>query len=601
MSHRINIYNITTPSKIEDSDVMVMEWNYEIPLLLQALFIEGGEVGKNIYNTHTDPDYWGLYYELKPGIENLRRFYHFIEKHPLELALDTGKFLEAKTKLFNYLENLPNRYLHIDAWDVFNMDDTPHKYQASQLLASLQQNNQAINNVIQADDISLLDFKLFTNGAAGGFDNFAALLNFSAFDFGWAVIYQEHKAPGQVEIFEENGLYGLKAVNGDVLISPGYDDFYEFDYNTDLAVVVKNNQFGYVNKAGEVAIALSFDDAFDFEGDYAVVQKGGKIGLITLNGQIKFLGNYDNIKLLQPYDQFCSAEINGKHGIINVDGIVILPFQFDHEIADNGTGWFYQVEENGKNCPQIFSDTFKFLGNLDPAFIDPWQLFGAENFVYQIRKHQYQEVNKLVTTNNEVLLTEYEKVVQAYPGGILIYKAKRYGLFKYGKHLVLEFLYHQIIDLKLYLTGSLKSYIPAIPADIQFEPYVFFKVIKDKAAGLYFSIANFEAWLLKPVYEDIKPIYSGFFAVKLNGKWGMISLSGKIETAIEYDEILETIVDGEIAYALKDDEIYVIREFDVLPAGKTNLQQYMDVNIQEGYSFFDRQIQFRMEAYLNRH
>ncbi|MDQ0641511.1 hypothetical protein QF042_005076 [Pedobacter sp. W3I1] len=42
MSHRTYLYNINTPSVAENSDKMMMEWGYEMPLMLQPLLISGG-------------------------------------------------------------------------------------------------------------------------------------------------------------------------------------------------------------------------------------------------------------------------------------------------------------------------------------------------------------------------------------------------------------------------------------------------------------------------------------------------------------------------------------------------------------------------------
>ena len=75
MSHRIYIYNIKTPEEVRQSNVMVTEWAYDVPLLLQPLLIANGFVSGNIYNTHTDPENYGIYYHAREGINNLKLFY----------------------------------------------------------------------------------------------------------------------------------------------------------------------------------------------------------------------------------------------------------------------------------------------------------------------------------------------------------------------------------------------------------------------------------------------------------------------------------------------------------------------------------------------
>ncbi|WP_192801511.1 hypothetical protein, partial [Streptococcus agalactiae] len=58
--------------------------------------------------------------------------------------------------------------------------------------------------------------------------SFRALLNQAAYDYGWEPLgsmlpVQDEDAP---QIFCENGLYGLRAADGTVLIEPRYQAFY---------------------------------------------------------------------------------------------------------------------------------------------------------------------------------------------------------------------------------------------------------------------------------------------------------------------------------------------------------------------------------------
>ena len=61
MSHRIYIYNVAKPTQSQQTDVMVSEWGYEVPLLLQALLVDGGFIDDNTYNNHVNFNNQGLY------------------------------------------------------------------------------------------------------------------------------------------------------------------------------------------------------------------------------------------------------------------------------------------------------------------------------------------------------------------------------------------------------------------------------------------------------------------------------------------------------------------------------------------------------------
>jgi len=77
---------------MQHTDVMVMEWGYEVPLLLQPLLIDSGFVAGNIYNTHTDPENFGLYYNAENGIKNIKRFYNFIESNTSIFKISSHEF-----------------------------------------------------------------------------------------------------------------------------------------------------------------------------------------------------------------------------------------------------------------------------------------------------------------------------------------------------------------------------------------------------------------------------------------------------------------------------------------------------------------------------
>jgi hypothetical protein len=205
MSHRTYLYNIDTPSVAEDSDKMMMEWGYEIPLMLQPLLVEGGFVSGNNYNNHIEFNNSGLFYYSEPGIENLKRFYKFLEDQP-GLITDIEKFKDARDKLFNYLDKLTGSYFHLDIWDVLNMEDSPHAEQAKLWLANITHNNLIITKAMDAGDISLLNYKDL-NDVNPGFTSFPDLLNYQGYNYGWSCIWMAVEEDLTYEIFEENKLW----------------------------------------------------------------------------------------------------------------------------------------------------------------------------------------------------------------------------------------------------------------------------------------------------------------------------------------------------------------------------------------------------------
>jgi len=578
---------------------MLMEWGYEVPLLLQSLLIDGGFVAGNIYNTHTDPENFGLYYNTKKGIKNIKRFYEFIEKHQAELIDDLEAFSVAKESLFNFLNKLKQPYLHVDAWDVFNMSDESHENQANDWLKNIAQNNQVITNAIEQDDIALLDFSLFTRETGLGFSDFKSLLNYPDYNYGWAHIFDGDEQEEELEIYEENGLWGLKSAKDKVLIEPYFDEFYGFGSGT-FAVVAKGDKFGYVDKSGKIVIPLIYEDAYDFEGDYAVIQQDGKKGLITLKGEIKLMPGYEDLYTLAPYNQFYCAQLNSKYGIINMDGAVILPFDFENEFEEKGWGEIYFVKEKGKGARLIYSRQFNLLGRFDPLFIETKHIYGSETDLYMVSKHKYQDVNVLLSGEGEVLVDGFEKIAETLNDALIIRKHKKFGLFKCKNGLVLNFDFDLITDLNNNLDVPISTYFNRIPDAYLELPFNFLKVVKDHLCGVYLTIGNFEEMVVPIIYEDIKAIKNEFIAVQKNGFWGVLDITGKQITAIEYDEVINLISYSGIAYGLKDGNVYAITKDDVVYANKYHLQDYVDANGEYGYYYFSTAIQKKIQVYIDR-
>lgn len=105
-----------------------------------------------------------------------------------------------------------------------------------------------------------------------------------------------------MEIYQENGLYGLKNDCGDVLITPQYREFYPFTCG--LACVRDNNfQYGYINIFNDTIVPFGKYIWVDpiFKGGYARVKTADNKywGVIDTAGKIVVIPNMDYIKPLE--------------------------------------------------------------------------------------------------------------------------------------------------------------------------------------------------------------------------------------------------------------------------------------------------------------
>lgn len=374
---------------------MMIEWGYEMPLLLQPLLISGGFIENNV-----------LYYDARSGIENLKRFYNFLDS-TTALISNKSVFTACKEKLFKYLDDLALPYFSMDARDAFNMEEIPHDEQATIWMADIAYNNAVITSAMDNNDISLLAYNKLKH-VSMAFQSFAELLNHADYHYGWGHIYQE---PEREEIYNENGLWGLKTSGGEILLSPQFDEFYEFSEQR-IAVVMKAQKYGYVHRSGEIIAAPEWDNAYDFDySDLAIIQRNGLLGLINLSGKVVAEPMYATLNRFG-YQGHYIAQKNGNWGILGEDAKVIIDFKYD-KIAllhDN----VVMLQKDGLYSLTEDGDKFELIVPKAPPQGFAWAF--KETEVYLIDKYGISRANKAMVqqdAESEGYSVYYEETVRA--------------------------------------------------------------------------------------------------------------------------------------------------------------------------------------------
>lgn len=270
MAYYVHVGNSSAPAGIH---TRVMEWAYEMPLILQPLLVSGGQITDGI-----------AYYDAQAGIAHLKRFYHFVEV----LVTDRRSFADNREKLFRYLDGLTHPY--------FSMEP-PAGEQVEVWQADIAFNNAMISRAMDNSDTSLLNYEQFKH-VSTAFQSFAELLNHPDYAYGWGYIYDEPI------FYHEQGVWGLKRADGDILLPPQFDECYEFG-EQGLAVVKKGLQYGYVHRSGEIIVPAEWDEAYDFDyAGLAIVQRDGLWGLIDLTGKVVAAPIFDLIVRKAPPQGF---------------------------------------------------------------------------------------------------------------------------------------------------------------------------------------------------------------------------------------------------------------------------------------------------------
>lgn len=549
MSHRAYLYNLDTPSIAEDSDTLMMEWKYEMPLMLQPLLIEAGFIAGNNYNNHVEYNDSGLFYDAKPGIENLKRFYNFLEAQP-GLIENLEKFKEARDKLFNYLDQLDGTFFHLDMWDIFNMDDTPHEEQAAEWLASIAYNNRVITAAMDANDISLLNYKSLKE-VSPAFTTFSKLLNYEDYEYGWICIYQEYKEEEEFQLFEENQLWGFKNKEGEVILSPQFDEFYIFGHH-DLAIVSKDGKYGYLDTSGKIVIPLVWDDAFDFEySEVAVVALQGKMGLINTKGEQITPITYDDLKSLNN-GSYYNAATNGLWGVINATGKVVIPFEHENEIEE-GYG-YYHVKIPGQKNEKIFNELFNYLGEFPVSAVE-----NIEGGLLWIKPHHGVNSNAIYKKDGTLLVTGFDKLSREtnFPDLLVIRKEKKHAaISRKTEDFVLPFEYDAILDIGITQDGYYDYTDQAL-------------VRQGNLKGIFNGNPEQLSWLI-PMdnYQEIIWLEGPIFTLKKNKTWAIANPVNHDFTDFIFELVIQKPGEDGSGYAFKDDQVYTISENSITPTDK---------------------------------
>ncbi|WP_308575635.1 WG repeat-containing protein [uncultured Fusobacterium sp.] len=105
--------------------------------------------------------------------------------------------------------------------------------------------------------------------------------------------------------------------NGEEVIDLFADNIFPTcsSFNEGLAIVLKHDKWGYIDKTGKIVIPFEYDKANDFSGGLAAVEKNGKWGYIDRTGKIVIPFEYDKANDFS--EGLAAVEKNGKWDYLN--------------------------------------------------------------------------------------------------------------------------------------------------------------------------------------------------------------------------------------------------------------------------------------------
>lgn len=132
-------------------------------------------------------------------------------------------------------------------------------------------------------------------------------------------------------------------LNGEPLINDIFERAYPFEDG--IAVVVKDNKAGAIDKNGKEVIKFEFDNLSQFENGVSIANLSNKYGIINSEGAFTVEPKYKVI-LNALYNELYIAELDGKYGVIDKNDNIKIPFEYDmiYNLSEN----IFLLELNNK-------------------------------------------------------------------------------------------------------------------------------------------------------------------------------------------------------------------------------------------------------------
>ena len=350
------------------------------------------------------------------------------------------------------------------------------------------------------------DADLFQDGFArvglkspGGSDQYAYINKIGQYVIGPLKAEVYYNGEGKFRVSQENKT-SLLDQNGKILLQcPG---LWDGNFNDDMGIVYLNNQFGYIDKTGSLAILPQFDYAAEFNASRAIIAINNLYGLINKDGNIVIQPVYHSMEQVTD-NIFRVGNEQEKFGLIDKNGNMLMPVEAE---------WINNSVRDGL----ILFSKSKLYGILDEqakVIVSPsCELITVLNrdFIIILNNGLYGVINsqsKPLIENDYSYLTYFEQ-------RFIVEKDGQYGLF----------------DLKGNIVCSLKwDYYRWDHAN---------KIGVVQKNGKFGFADNNGNTVIPCIYEEVGDYFENDRTiVKINGAKGVIDKSGNYVIPPEWDDI----------------------------------------------------------------
>lgn len=350
----------------------------------------------------------------------------------------------------------------------------------------------------------------------------------------------------------QNEKYGLIKLNGEVVIKPEYDTISTDGYYNDQTnkyenagyIVSKKTDegisYGYISYNGKTVLDCKYNSIkriTNIKNDsiaYLITVENGKTGLYK-SGQSIIKNEYDSIE----YDntnQILSIEQNGKYGVYDLYGNMILPIQYDNLTF---AGTIITATKDGKEL------VFDANGNIKKDF-NYTSIMPTKSNDYYITINNQGKYGVVDSSNTTLIDNKYSYIEYVFDKYFIFTDENKSGLIDYTGRKVLENKYSVVQNVNgtniIQATDSETGISEIYNKNIE-------KVAQTKNAHIYLKdgyikilsddtmmYVDYDGNVKKP--QDLFPSNS-IFAQKQNGKWGYVDISGNVVVDYIYDMAMD--------------------------------------------------------------
>ena len=161
---------------------------------------------------------------------------------------------------------------------------------------------------------------------------------------------------GYIVVDSENK-YGIIGFDKSVILECKYEEIKGIYGGSNLFVIKTDGKYQVINKSGDTVLEDKFDEAEAISGDYIVAEKGGKYGVVDINGETKINFEYNQIKVAGK--NYIAKKAN-KFGVIDIEENEKIPFDYINiNYVPAGDLFVADYIENENLVSKIYDQNFK--------------------------------------------------------------------------------------------------------------------------------------------------------------------------------------------------------------------------------------------------